>query len=269
MSSVLARILGMVRWRNMAFSVNSCPLCGANRIFVRLNTNEISVRCTFCRASSITLSLVDVLQGITNEISYKHVYELSSRGPLVKFLLRTSKTLTCSEYFKDVTSGDYHNGVQCQDVQRLTYPSESFDICTSTEVFEHVPNDGKGFSEIYRVLKPNGIFVFTVPLHNGYKTIERAKFMHNDEIQHLLPPEYHRNPISGHEKILAFRNYGSDILDKLIEQGFTSAELCIPSVDLPWGYFRPVVVGYRERASKGKTIRLKSSSVHKENNALP
>lgn len=258
MSSAIVRILGMVDWNNIAFSVNFCPLCEAKRIFVRLNTNVISVRCTFCRASSITLSLVDILQSVTQGISSKHVYELSSRGPLVKYLKRTSKNFTSSEYFDDVTCGDYYKGVQCQDVQRLTYPSESFDICTSTEVFEHVPNDSKGFSEIYRVLKPNGIFVFTVPIHNGYKTIERAKVMSNGKIQHTLPPEFHRNPLRGHKKILAFRNYGYDIVDKLIEQGFTNAELCIPNIDLPWKYYRSVLVAYREIASKGKTIEIKT-----------
>lgn len=239
----------MVSWKNLAFSVNYCPLCRAKRIFVRLNTNEISVRCLLCRASTITLSLVAVLQRVTQDLPSKEVYELSSRGPLVKHLMRTSKKLTYSEYFEAITLGEYYKGVQCQDVQSLTYPSESFDVCTSTEVFEHVPDDTKGFSEIYRVLKPNGVFVFTVPLHDGYETIERVTFTSGGEIQHLLQPEYHSDPIRGHKKILAFRNYGYDILDRLIEQGFTRAEIRSPGNDLPWELSRPVVVAYREMAS--------------------
>ena len=44
------------------------------------------------------------------------------------------------------------------------YGDASFDLCTSTEVFEHMPDDLNGFSEIRRVLRPGGRFVFTVLL---------------------------------------------------------------------------------------------------------
>lgn len=30
-------------------------------------------------------------------------------------------------------------GVRCEDVQHLTFASASFDLCISTEMFEHVP----------------------------------------------------------------------------------------------------------------------------------
>lgn len=249
MSGLIESIVHMVNWRKLAISVHYCPVCGAKTIFVRLNTNEISVRCLSCRSTPITLSLVSVLQRVAPDLRSKDVYELSSRGPLVKYLAQTSKTLSCSGYFKNTTPGDYNDAVQCQDVQRLTYASESFDVCTSTEVFEHVPDDARGFSEIQRVLRPNGVFVFTVPLSNVYKTTERAMLTSGREIQHLLPPEYHNDPVRGHEPILAFRNYGYDILDNLLKQGFRRAEIRSPGNDFPWGYTRPVVVAYREMVS--------------------
>jgi len=64
--------------------------------------------------------------------------------------------LTLSEYLENVPPGECRGNFQCQDVQELTYPDNSFDVCTCTEVFEHVANDVKGFSEIYRVLKEGG-----------------------------------------------------------------------------------------------------------------
>lgn len=245
----IIRTVSLINWRKLAVSVYFCPLCGGKRVFVRLDANEISVRCLSCRATSVTLSLVAVLWRISPNLNSKNVYELSSRGPLVKYLKRTSKILSCSEYFNSTTPGNHNNGVQCQDVQRLTYQNESFDICTSTEVFEHVPNDAKGFSEIHRVLKPNGILVFTVPLDIRNKTVERAILMPGGEIKHLLPPEYHSDPIRGLEPILAYRNYGYDILDRLVNEGFKRAELRSPGYDMAWGYARPVIVAYREKAS--------------------
>ena len=132
--------------------------------------------------------------------------------------------LTCSEYFDDVPPGQRRDGVLCQDVQQLTFAGASFDLCTSTEVFEHVPDDLRGFREVRRVLKPGGIFLFTVPLTDAPATVERARLEHG-HIIHLLPPEYHGDRIRGRHHVLAFRNYGRDIIDRLLVSGFTRATI--------------------------------------------
>ncbi|MBK1707357.1 class I SAM-dependent methyltransferase [Halochromatium glycolicum] len=177
------------------------------------------------------------------------VYELSCRGSLFRFLQHHSNSVTCSEYFDDVVPGEYKNAAQCQDVQKLTYLDESFDICTSTEVFEHVPNDSLGFAEICRVLKSTGVFVFTVPIDLNNITIERATPLPQGGVHHLLPAEYHGDPLCKDNKILAYRNYGADILDRLLDSGFKRAEIRSPRNSIPWGYSRPIIVGYREDAS--------------------
>lgn len=230
---------------NMAVSFSFCPLCMGKRLFVRLDTNEISVRCLSCRATPVTLSLVDVLRHIRPILSAQNVYELSSRGPLVNLLKRECSSLTYSEYFDDIPPGEYNNGIQCQDVQALTYPDESFDICTSTEVFEHVPDDRKGFSEVCRVLKAGGVFIFTVPIDISGKTIERAVLSSDGKVRHILPPEYHGDHIRGDNGVLVFRNYGYDILTRLTDSGFKRAEFSRPLCRIPWGYARTVVVAYR------------------------
>ena len=245
-SQLITRIFRTINWKQFSVSIYYCPICSGNRIFIKLNSNEISIRCFSCRATSITLSLVTVMRSVCPEISSMVVYELSSRGSLKKFLEQSSKTLYYSEYFKDVSPGSYIDGIQCQDVQRLTYPKEKFDLCTSTEVFEHIPDDVKGFSEIFRVLKPKGIFIFTVPLDVNNKTIERVIEMPNGKIEYRLSPEYHYDPIRGYENILVYRNYGYDILDKLKKIGFKKAEFFNPENNMAWGYSRTVIVAYRE-----------------------
>jgi SAM-dependent methyltransferase len=127
--------------------------------------------------------------------------------------------VTLCEFFDDVALGTFKNGVQCQDVQRLTFANESFDVCTSTEVMEHVPDDAAGFAELYRVLKPGGLLVFTVPLTAAAQTIERAMLMANG-VAHLLPPEYHGDRVRGANKVLCYRNYGQDILARVAAAGF-------------------------------------------------
>ena len=232
-------------WRKIAIRITYCPVCAAKRPMIRLNTNEISVRCLGCRASAITMSLVTVLRHIVPDLETKEVYELSSRGALFNYLMMNSKKLTFSEFFDTVPPGSFLHGIQCQDVQNLTYDSESFDICTSTEVFEHVPDDLKGFSEIRRVLRPHGVFIFTVPMGNQFKTIERAELSSAGKIEHFLPPEYHMDPIRDHAQVLSFRNYGHDIVNRLISQGFSHAEIIVPGNEIPWDYASSVVVAYK------------------------
>ena len=142
------------------------------------------------------------------------VYELSSRGALSRYLRRTFRHLTVSELFDDVPLGGYKDGVQCQDVQRLTYPSGSFDLVTSTEVLEHVPDDAAAFRELRRVLRDDGWLVFTVPIDPAAPTLERAT-VRDGAIVHLATPEYHGDRLRGRGAVLAFRTYGLDIADRL------------------------------------------------------
>ena len=147
------------------------------------------------------------------------VYEMSSRGALCRHLRRTFAQVTMSELFDDVAPGGFRDGVQCQDAQRLTYGDAAFDLVTSTEVFEHVPDDRRAFGEIHRVLRPGGVLLFTVPLMDAATTLERAR-RENGAIVHLLEPEYHGDRLRGRRKVLAFRTYGLDILDRLRAVGF-------------------------------------------------
>ena len=162
-------------------------------------------------------------------------------GPLFEFLKRRVGTLTCSEYFDDVEPGQWRDGVQCQDFERLTFPDASFDLCTSTEVFEHVPDDVRGFREVRRVLKPGGKLVFTVPLSDSAATVTRAE-RSGGEVRYFLPAEYHGDAIRGQGRVLVYRDYGRDIVDRLRNCGFKGAT----GVDVDdarwWGLGRNVIV---------------------------
>ena len=237
----LTRRLG--DWRAIRLQRAECPLCG-NSIFFKFGENEHAVRCLRCRANPAAMCTVKVLKEIVPDITCCHVYELSSRGPLFRFLQSQSGQFTCSEFFDDVTSGSTRNSVQCQDVQRLTFKTESFDICTSTDVLEHVPDDRLAFREIHRVLRPGGYAVFTVPLNIQGETIERAR-IDEERLNHLLPPEYHHDHVRGLSQVLCFRNYGADILDRLKDQGFREVKIMPADPLLYWGYGRHVVVACR------------------------
>lgn len=197
------------------------------------------------------MSIARVLRQLYPDFSRLVAYEMSSRGPLFEYLKRHVGQLAYSEFFDDIEPGAYRGQVQCQDVQTLTYPDMSFDLCTSTEVFEHVPDDLRGFREIHRVLRPGGRFVFTVPLAEAAATTERAVIA-KGAVRHLLEPEYHGDAIRGHGKVLCFRNYGLDILDRLRVCGFCEARLVPEDDSAWWGLGRKVVVA-EKRPQDGST----------------
>jgi SAM-dependent methyltransferase len=202
----------LIDWRALRLSRQACSLCGFS-LLVKLDNSEHAVRCTRCGASPVAMSLAEVLLRVPG-VGASSVYELSSRGPLFRFLQARAGKLVFSEFFDDVPPGALKNGVPCQDVQQLTFPDQSFDVCTSTDVFEHVPDDARAFAEIHRVLRPGGKFIFTVPLQLQDDTIERAN-LDEGHVEHLLPAEYHDDHIRGLGEVLCYRNYGQDILNRL------------------------------------------------------
>ncbi len=82
------------------------------------------------------------------------------------------------------------------DMQDIKHPDQSFDCVLSHHVLEHVEDDAKALSEVWRVLKTDGVFYVSVPVSWGSKTREYG-FANPDECYH-------------------YRNYGDDIVFKFI-----------------------------------------------------
>ena len=229
--------------REVRLRAGLCPLCGRT-LFVKIGATEWAVRCLRCRGNVVTFAVVAALKQLVGTLGDKRVYELSSRGSLFRYLQRRAGDFTFSDYFDDVPPGAYKGAIQCQDVHQLTFADESFDLCTCTEVFEHVPDDRQGMSEVCRVLKSDGLFLFTVPLADSPSTLERAT-VRDGSVVHLQPPEYHNDYLRGRRSILCFRTYGRDIVDRLREAGFAEARVVAPADPTDWGYRRPVVVAFK------------------------
>jgi len=236
--------LSLLRLRHAAIRAFLCPLCGPS-FLLKLDNNEIAVRCMRCGATPISMSLGLVVKTLVPNLRHARVCELSARGAFFHFLRRHANTVVGSEYIEGVPSGTTVNGVRVEDVQHLSFAAQSFELCTSTEVFEHVADDRRAFSEMHRVLKPAGMLLFTVPINLKSETFDRAA-VSNGALIHFSSPEFHLDPARGSSPVLCFRNYGRDITDRLLEAGFSDAEVIVVDGASWFGHARPVILARKQ-----------------------
>jgi len=63
------------------------------------------------------------------------------------------------------------------DIQHIQYESNMFDALICSHVLEHIPDDRKAISELYRVLKPGGTAYILVPIsHKLEATLENPEY---------------------------------------------------------------------------------------------
>jgi ubiquinone/menaquinone biosynthesis C-methylase UbiE len=112
-------------------------------------------------------------------------------------------------------------------VQSLSFPDNYFDVILSNDVFEHISEPQREFQESARVLKKGGLLIFTIPFHRTYNnSLARAILEKNGSLTHLLPEQYHGNPLS-EKGSLVFTDFGWDVLDNIKNTGFSEAHVNI------------------------------------------
>jgi SAM-dependent methyltransferase len=163
-----------------------------------------------------------LVKRLTTDCNFR-VYETATYNIFRLDSIKHKENYIVSEYFENSPFGSKVNGVRNENLECLTFPDNTFDLLINSDVLEHVSDLDKALSEVKRVLKPGGFHVFTLPVdYELLKTIERAKIV-DGKILHLLEPVMHGDTIRG-EGILAFRDFGSDVLVYMNREGFECKE---------------------------------------------
>lgn len=225
------RLTSMIRYLSWADPIykwritsGDCPLCGGS-YFISLKPDPFLTRCLKCKCNVTNLSLIPIIIEHCKGNFKKYAYELSSYGCTLDFLRRHFEKIEFSEYFPNEELGEMVGGIKNQDVQNLAYKSDSFDIVTSNQVFEHVPDDIKGFTECFRVLRIDGALIFTVPWYDIPMTIRKANLV-NNEIVFDGEPEYHDSRLDGaNSSPVFFHHSKNDICERLRSVGFSNVAL--------------------------------------------
>ena len=101
------------------------------------------------------------------------------------------------------------------DITHIDLDDNLFDVVICCHVLEHIPNDRKAMSELYRVLKPGGWAILQVPISLSLETTyEDATVMTPEEREKVFGKKDH------------VRIYGKDYKDRLEMVGFSVEVYC-------------------------------------------
>lgn len=120
----------------------------------------------------------------------------------------------------DLMPDKYNYGIKTieMDVTALTYQDNFFDVVICSHVLEHIPQDRKAMSEMFRVLKPGGWAILNTPVNM------QAETTHEDI--HINDPQKQLELFGQPDHV---RVYGKDFLTRLKEAGFETDVINFPS----------------------------------------
>jgi SAM-dependent methyltransferase len=199
--------------------------------------------CSSLRVRGIARALLDlygdgatsmaelVLQPDFRRLHVAEINRIGAMGSLHKFLAQLPN-LALSEYSGEEALGEVVRGVRNEDICRLTYGDQSFDLVLSSDTLEHVPDFRVALREVQRVLKSGGRHIFTVPIaRHAAKTRARATVDSEGHLIHVMPPVYHGRggglfryiPVGA--DLLVFTEFGTDLSDHIRVAGFEPERL--------------------------------------------
>ena len=184
-----------------------CPVCGGKfRKFLPYGYSYVreNALCPKCLSLERHRLLWLFLQNKTG--FFRDNLKVLHIAPEQSFLKRFKSLANLEYYTADIESPivDY----KC-DIQNLPFEDEMFDVIICNHVLEHVNDDKKALSEIFRVLRKNGFAILLVPVD-----FKRADTFEDSSITD--PKE--RTEIFGQYDHV--RVYGNDYPDRVQDAGF-------------------------------------------------
>jgi len=151
------------------------------------------------------------------------VYFAEANSVLSDFLKRNLKRnlFVCSEYFGPAyQSGQIVNGILHEDLLHTSFPDETFNVIITSEVLEHVPHAPAAEKELVRILKPGGIYCFTVPFAPAHEhDLIYADVDESGNTRYLSDPQFHQDPLRP-EGALVYRVFSfSDLKQRFESMG--------------------------------------------------
>ncbi len=220
--------------QNRSGFAETCYICGSFTFFASQHGNLREAQCARCgstkRISDVARTVSTLygppgddplpLPAVLNSLRRLRIFEAAASGPIHN-ILAALPGYTCAEFLDHVDPGQLRNGVRCEDLTRLTFADDTFDLVITQDVFEHIIDFEGAFSQVFRVLKPSGRHVFTVPVNMSYPTRRRVNASGEGNQTNLHPPVYHGDPLRSSGSLVAV-DFGVDLVSILEKLGFVT-----------------------------------------------
>lgn len=189
----------------------TCPVCGYHGIFISVGKpSRWDARCLNCGCRERhRLTWLWMIEGGGNKLDGKRILHFAPEKVWMTQMRDNKLYETADLLQKGVT----HK----VDITRVPLPDASYDVVMAHHVLEHINDDKTAMRELFRLLKPGGIGLFSVPINTSrQKTYEDPAIADPDlRVAHFSAPDHKRY-------------YGLDFADKLAETGFTVKTFRMP-----------------------------------------
>jgi len=119
-----------------------------------------NIICPNCLSNARERLVIAMLQHHVNILN-KKILHLSPEKNVYQYLKSKSEVITA-----DLVPGFYKNidkQIKQEDAMAFSFADQSFDVVIANHVLEHISDDLKAMSEIFRVLKKGGVAILQVP----------------------------------------------------------------------------------------------------------
>ncbi len=189
-----------------------CPICARNVTFSQLGPwLRDELVCKSCYSIPRLRALMHVLTMVRPDWQKSTLWELAPAGPSSARLASGCSGYIGTQYWPDVVPGAMRNGVRCEDIENPSFADSSVDIMISSDVFEHVFDTDRAMRQIARVLKADGVHIWTTPQYNDLEVSrERVLRRPDGELDYFFPAEFHGDPVNEDGALVTF-DWGRDL----------------------------------------------------------
>lgn len=193
--------ISYIQEKGLFRSTRICNICGFRGQFVhlydslRISWNSACPKCdSRSRHRGLFYLYREVLKQLSREAKVLHFAPEPIFYPIFK--LNDNLDYNTTDYY--LADVDYPD----EDIQKLSFKEESYDLVLCNHVIEHVPDDAAAFNEINRILKKSGRALITIPGDFNKRNTVFFETLENN----------------GH-----YRDYGLDVIEKM-KNYFASVE---------------------------------------------
>jgi hypothetical protein len=187
-------------------AVRECNVCSYRGGFGVLAFDKF--QCPVCKSANCHRAILwflqnDLPQIFQAEMRFLHFAPEVSLGAVLR-ALPNLRYETADIAAKGV---DHHF-----DLQTFAAPLGPFDVVMANHILEHIPDDRAALRNIFRMVKPGGIAIFTVPVRTDSDV--------TDDDSSVVDPDERTRRYGQFDHL---RLYGRDLADRIAQAGFDSS----------------------------------------------